>query len=228
MIKTKEDMINYVEEHNISKYRALVLAKNVDWLEENLKMFLASLKMLSDNKMYKTTWYIKQGSKLAVDIICKMTSMILEMPEEELEHPSGTIISVGHTEGRSTARVYWPDWLFFLEADKDEVFKSEAQDKALTLEQATDIMMSLTPYVDTYVKEQAQLLSKYQSEILDLKNFVPDTPFSDESYFKHHNRTTNDKKSVVPKAKSMKEQILDEILPLFKKNKDKDIFNKML
>lgn len=229
MIRTKEDMVKYVKEHNISEDRVRVLAKNGEWLHNNIKMFIRNIGFLVEGRLYKVKWYINQCGTMAVDIFKKMTSIILQIPEELIEGASEKNIKIERNrEGAVNIDMVWPDWIHFFEADEKDLFSKSSEEESLTQDQVDTIMSTCKSFVTDYVEEQAHLMAKCAEEIFGTKAYVSNEPsFIDERGVACY-RVTDNKKELKLKPKTRREMMEDEVRSFLKKDEKVDIFNKIV
>lgn len=229
MIKTKEDMVKYVKEHNISEDRVRILAKNGEWLHNNVRACIINLGRLVEGKLYKVKWYINKCGAMAVDIFKKLTSIILQIPEELLDGSSEKNVKIEHNrEDAVEIDLIWPDWVHSFEADKKDLFSKSSEEESLTQEQVDAIISTCRPFVDDFVKEQACLISRCTKEVLGIKTYVSDEPsFINERGIACY-RVTSNKKELKLKPKSRREMLEDKVKSLFKKDTEADIFNRIV
>lgn len=229
MIKTKEDMVEYIMKHDISEDRVRILAKNGEWLHNNVQACIINLGRLVEGRLYKVKWYINKCGAMAVDILKKMTSIILQIPEELLEGASEKNVKIEYNrEGAVEIDLIWPDWVHSFEADKKDLFSKSSEEESLTQEQVDAIISTCRPFVDGFVKEQACLISRCTKEVLGVKTYVSDKPsFINEKGIACY-RVTDNKKELKLKPKSRREMLEDKVTAFFKKDAEVNIFNRIV
>ena len=231
MIKTKEDMVKYIREHNISENRVFVLAKNADWLRENLITFMGNMQKLTDGHLYKAKWYFKEITKLVNDVFKKMTSICLEIPENELSsdiEDENMLITPGTSTTPNKAKVNMPKWVNFFTADKKEMFSEEAMEEVMTREQVDNIMNTCKPYVEEYVVATATLFAKATYEFLNIPSWVSEeSSFVEEKERKCY-KVSLGKRDNSSKPKSKKDILVEEITRIFQKSPGDNIFNRIV